>query len=268
MTRTTCARRGCAIVVRRRPKHYHNERRLLASAAAFARERDLLTDDGHAVMCIPHRLEIGHLFLQAAAAAPATSAPQPTSPSPPAPSSSLSSSSSSARDPYDERMLAATALLSASQQWMATATPTSTPALAAQRLPPPQEEPRVLRALTGHEVEERSQPRRRRTMKERAIAGRALGGCRLPLSLVTTLLNRTQCDAWDGEDDVTGGRPGCRALMHAEGSRERGGNVEILLMCTGEDCDREVVVSNHQYDLPSHERRAEQQCARRRWLVR
>jgi len=95
MARWTCALRGSASVVRRRPRHHHSERRLSARVAQLARERDLLTDEGlsHLIMCAKHRKDLERLLLHSAAG-PAVIDPNV----PPVPSDSSSSDSSSEPD--------------------------------------------------------------------------------------------------------------------------------------------------------------------------
>ena len=244
MPTSTCARVGCPVVVRRQPKQRHSERRLSTQAASLARERDLLNDDGHAIVCVRHREEIYGLLHQPSAP-PAADAPEPT---PTTPSASSSSSSVSEQTPSVEQLSAAIALLSAGHE----VGTTHAPPVTARSVRPPREAG-VLRALTGNDLEERSQPNRPRGSRRGSRRGSTRKGgadeagdlALLPLSFMTNLLERTLCSRWDGDEGVRGGRPGCRSLMRVAGSRMNDGNTEIRLLCTGDGCDREVVVSNH-----------------------
>ena len=58
MSPATCARRHCTAVVRRRPRRNDCEKRLSIEADRVARDNQLLTEQGHSVVCVKHRKEI------------------------------------------------------------------------------------------------------------------------------------------------------------------------------------------------------------------
>ena len=198
MVRSTCAYLGCATVIRRRPKTWHSARPLSVAAAALARERRLLHDQGHVIACVRHRKQIYELLPSSALLPPVS---EPASPLPAAVSSSSSSSSPSVHMPDGGLPMAV--LLSAVQLSI------STPAVVLQSTSPqsflhlpsvvapvqpgvrplafgdrrapthphaevvhPRQQPRFRRALTGPEVEEQSQQRQE---QESGDAGTQLG---------------------------------------------------------------------------------------------
>ena len=68
--RPTCAWRGCRVAVRRHPRREDSERPLTVPKAARARERGLLSDQDHAVVCLKHRKEIDGLLRPPSAPVP------------------------------------------------------------------------------------------------------------------------------------------------------------------------------------------------------
>ena len=68
MVRNICAERDCTVAVRKNPGRRHSERPLSVPAEVLARERDLLKNHGHVVVCHTHRKAMDRLL--------ATSAPQ------------------------------------------------------------------------------------------------------------------------------------------------------------------------------------------------
>ena len=294
MVRSTCAYLGCATVTRRRPKSWHSARPLSVAAAALARERGLLHDQGHVIACVRHRKLIYGLL---PSSAPLPPVPEPAAPLPDAISSSSSSSSSpsSAHNPSDGLPMAV--LLSAVQLSMSTPAvvlqsalpaPQSNPHLPSatasvhpgvrplaftdRRAPThphaqvvhPRQQPRFGRALTGPQVEERAQQRQARRngvpwrskRAEREARSYARdwahmeeeGGNRYtiwPLLAICALCEKTTCHSWDGEDKVQGGRPGCHSYMRLVGiNNVIHDHICIRLECTGQDCGREVTISN------------------------
>ena len=66
-----------------------------------------------------------------------------------------------------------------------------------------------------------------------------------PLLAICALCEKTTCHSWDGEDKVQGGRPGCHSYMRLVGiSNVIHDHICIRLECTGQDCGREVTISN------------------------
>ena len=86
MGRWRCTRKGCAAVVKKRPTHTDNERQPSYSAALLARQRELISNEGHITVCREHRLEIDQLLRDSA-----PQAPVPAENLPPSSPSSVSS---------------------------------------------------------------------------------------------------------------------------------------------------------------------------------
>ena len=259
--RPTCEWQGCNVIVKRRPERTDSERRLSARAAPLARERGLLSDQRHDVVCDAHRKQIDRLLqLPADIALPPPPGPAPALPPPSAPAHSASVLSGVQHAPLGQGMAAL--LLATEEVTHAIVRSTSLPAylhlpfaravaladpaarpLAFGDLCTPthpytsvaqlRQEPRLRRSLTGQlhaaQLEERQRPdgarwtsnRAQRTISsyqrqwERMLAAGGNQYASWPLLGMASILEKTICSSWDGEDGVQPGQSqqGCQSFM-------------------------------------------------------
>jgi hypothetical protein len=132
------------------------------------------------------------------------------------------------------------------------------------RVVQPRHEPRLSRSLTDELYEQRMEGRRSQrqwTSKraEREASSYERGWDRMlerggneytnwPLSGMRSILEKTTCCSWDGEDGVEAEKPreGCQRFMQLVGmQRVVHDHIRIRLQCRGEACGRQVTVSNH-----------------------